>query len=119
MNKLWKLGTLGIAILGLILLFTSFRPGSNIYADSKKKSKRAVIMQCTTNFTSPKGTNVITYDGSPGSPTIASGISCADALAILFKDGFIIGEVDEGDDAVQFLTYLLVDSPGSTVGEDN
>jgi hypothetical protein len=86
------------------------RPGGRGPAAGPEELPRVAILDCTYNFGPPNRTTVITYDGSSGSPDVPIGSSCAEALALLMADGFALAEVDEGDDAVQFVGYLLVDA---------
>jgi len=101
-------------MLVLNVVVTGVTPNGGFQAEAQSTTKRSVILQCVTNFTSPNGAQVITFDGSGDAPVITSGTPCADALTVLFRAGLMI-PYTRVNESPQFLTFVLVDDPSTVI----
>lgn len=110
MKKLiWGLIPVAFLLLVGVLLFSTRNNEVHAQPNPEPSSKAAVLLLCEPSFfqNPPGGYTVIIADSSPGAPPIQRGTPCADALEILFKEGFAIRDVSEGRTTAGAL-YTLV-----------
>ena len=100
MMKKFAWGLIPVVVLAFVVVLALSKRGNEVHAqgNSNSSGKAAVLLLCEPNFfqNPPGGYTVIIADSSPSAPPIQRGTPCADALEILFNEGFAIRDVSEG-----------------------